>query len=102
MTSGLGPGSSIGVARSSSSSSVDRRRSTVIAGNRQKPRGNLGSGLELGSLTPNVQEHLANEILGSRLVGDEAQQEAVDAHIVPSEQNPHGMPVAARNRLNQS
>jgi hypothetical protein len=53
-------------------------------------------------LTPNVQEHLANEILGSRLVGDEAQQEAVDAHIVPSEQNPHGMPVAARNRLNQS
>jgi hypothetical protein len=103
MASGLGPGSSgcllfVELFRRP----APQYRQRLVAGNRQKPRGNLGSGLELGSLTPNVQEHLANEILGSRLVGDEAQQEPVDAHVVASEQNPHGMPVADGNRLDQS
>ena len=69
-------------AGASSSSSVDRRRSAEIALLRAIARSHvetLGLGAEVTGLTPDVQEHLADEILGRRLVGDEAEQKPEDA-----------------------
>src|SRR5215831_19775554 len=76
-------------------------RKRLVAGNRKKPGRNLGSALESSGLTPNVQEHFADEVFSSRLV-NEAQEKPVDAYIVPCEQNPHGTFVAGGNRLDQS
>src|SRR5262249_4217778 len=78
-----------------------QRRKRLIAGNREKPSGNRGSTLESSGLTPNVQEHFADEILSSQLIPDKAGEKSEGPHVVVGKQNLHRMLVARGNRANQ-
>jgi len=52
-------------------------------------------------LTPHVQEHFTDQILGHRLVTDEAKHKPVHAHLMASEQNLHREPVALGDPTDQ-
>jgi hypothetical protein len=78
-----------------------QRRKRLIAGNREKPGGNLGSTLKSSGLPPNVQEHLADQILSSRVVPDKADEKPEDPHVMAGKQNLHRMLVARGNRANE-
>ena len=69
-----------GLDLSSSSASVRRRqrRDRLEAGDREEPGRHRGAAFEPAGLAPHVEEHVAHEVLGQRLVADEAQQPAVD------------------------
>ena len=89
-------------AASSSSSSVDWRRSAASALLRAIAKSHVETWdrpWNFSRLTPNIQEHFASEVLSSRLVRDDAQEKAIDAHIVPYEQTLHRMLVAGGNGL---
>ena len=49
-------------------------------------------------MAPSVDEDLAHQILGRRLVVDDPHQEAEDPHVVAGEQNLHGVLVALRDQ----
>src|SRR5262249_58650097 len=56
---------------------------------------------ESSGLTPNVQKHLAYEILSGRRVPDKADEKPEDPHVVAGKQNLHRLLVAPGNRANQ-
>jgi hypothetical protein len=57
--------------------------------------------LEVTRLTPHIEENLAQEVLGQRLIADEAKELAIDGGPMPSEQSLHSKFVASGNPLDQ-
>jgi hypothetical protein len=47
-----------------------------------------------GGLAASIEEYLAGDILGEGLAGEQPQYEAVDARMMPCEQDLHREPVA--------
>jgi hypothetical protein len=60
----------------------------------QQPGGNCGSTFELASLTPHIEENLADEILRNLLVTYEPKPEPEHLYMVPSVQHLHREAVA--------
>ena len=61
----------------------------------------MAAGLELGGIAPDLDEDLADQVFGRRLAIHEPHQEAEHPHIVASEQDPHGIPVALGDQADQ-
>ena len=61
----------------------------------------MGFGFEGLGLPPDVQEHLAHEILGQRLVSRQAENEPVHPNIMPGIEHLHGPLVAVGNEANE-
>ena len=78
-----------------------QRGQRLVASDREQPGGDLGLGLEALGLPPHVEEHLAHEVLGQRLVPGQANDEAVHPHIVPSVEHLHRALVAVGDEANQ-
>jgi hypothetical protein len=76
-----------------------KRRQRLEARNRQEPSRNLRTTFEPIGLAPDVDEDLANEVLGSASVGDQSGDEVIKPYIVPGVQGPHGGLVASCDRL---
>ena len=60
----------------------------------EQPGRHRTSTLEPVSLTPHVQKHFADQILGHCLVADEAKYEPVHTHLMTCKQHLHREPVA--------
>jgi len=67
----------------------------------QQPSGHLRLGLEALGLPPHIEEHLAHEVLGQRLVPGQANDETVHPHIVPSVEHLHGALVTVGDEANE-
>jgi len=67
----------------------------------REARSNRGARLEGGGLPPNVEEHVAKQIFGKRLIIDEAQQPSIDGDTVTREQRPHRQSITCGDSLDQ-
>ncbi len=56
----------------------------------------------MSSLAPSLEKHFAHEVLSHRLIADEAQDKAEDAHIMSCEQYLNCMLVAFSKRFDES
>jgi hypothetical protein len=70
--------------------------------NGQEPGGNGGSAFELAGLTPNIEEHLADEIFRDLFAPNQPKPETEHPDVVPSVQDLHGEPVALSDPSDQN
>src|SRR3979409_2454348 len=102
--SGSSAVSSMARAVSSSRLSSPLRRSNDRALKRaiaRSPVETAARALKLCRLAPDVEEHLADQVLGQRLVAHEAQDEPIHTHMMAREQNTHCEPIARRDSCDQ-
>src|SRR5262249_26450854 len=74
-------------------------RKRLIPRNREQPGRDLGLSLESVCLPPDIQEHLAQQILRQRRVPHHSQNEAENAHAMSRIERAHGVPLAVSNGL---
>src|ERR1043165_9708935 len=67
--------------------SLSQGREGLVSLDRQQPRRNLRPGFETVGLTPDVQEHLTDQVFCPAWLAHQTEDEPVDAHMMPSEQN---------------
>jgi hypothetical protein len=70
--------------------------------NRQEPGGDGGTALELASLTPHIEENLADEIFRNLFIPYEPKPETEHPDMVPSVKHLHGEPVALSDPSDQN
>jgi hypothetical protein len=58
-------------------------------------------GLSAIDMTPHIEKNLAQEVLGKRLIADEAKKPAVDVGPMPGEQSLHRWFAASGDLFNQ-
>ena len=78
-----------------------RRRKRLETRYGEHPSRYRGTALEPTRLSPDIEEHLADQVLGRRLIADEAHHKPEHAHVVTRVQNLHGQPIAVRYSSNQ-
>ena len=79
-----------------------QRRQRLEAGDAQHPGRHRRAALEFSGLPPDVEEHLADQVLRRRFVAHQPQHEPVHPHMVPREQHLHGEPVALGDPRDQN
>src|SRR6516165_1032355 len=82
-------------------SSAAQRGERLVSRNREQPSRNLRLRFESLGLAPDVQEHLADEVLGQPLIPGQAEDEAVHAHIVASVEYLHCALVAVGDQADE-
>src|SRR6202011_1971852 len=79
-----------------------QRRQGLESRNSQEPGRNGGSAFELASLTPHIEENLADEIFRNLLIPHEPKPETKHPDMVPSVQHLHGEAVALGDPSDQA
>src|SRR5258705_142587 len=81
--------------------SLSQGREGLVSGDRQQPRRNLRPCFETVGLAPDVEEHLTDQVFCPAWLAYETEDEPVNAHMVPSEQNLHRELVTACDTSDQ-
>src|SRR5262249_16312545 len=73
----------------------------LVASDGQQPRCDLAPPLEAPGLAPDVEEHLAERVLGQTFIPRKPMDKAVDLVTLPNKEDLHREFVATRNRLDE-
>ncbi len=81
---------------------ASQHRERLEARDAQQPGRDCGASLEFSGLTPDVEEHVADQVLRRCLVAYQPQYKPVDRDMVAREQHLHGEPVAVGDPSDQN